>query len=405
MNKPLHFRARETISRFVHERCIPLEDTLAHGRPVPDDLVSEMRQLRLFGLSIPHKFGGLDLGLEEETVVSIELSHASPEIRWQIGPNVSTRGQAISRFGSEQQKRQWLPRLASGEISEGLALINPAIQPAIRRITAVRDGGDYVLNGCVTILTNVRRVEVFVVMALDVDRERTSVFIVPRAGKGVTIDARPLEMTHRLSQNVCDLVLINARLPEAQRIGAEGDGQSVARHVVRRGGVNRGAVCVGIAERLVDEMIRFAREPGRLPELRSHAHLIANSKMRAAAARAMVLDAARRYDQGESFLAEMECAKLFSELSVGLVARSAMALFGRHASEQGIERFTRGVRQWPIDEITIKQRHAMLLSLLLNGDDSARDRTERRVVEARFGIQGVSPLPDRAAGLSFPTED
>src|SRR6185312_5657713 len=106
----------DTVRRFVRETCVPLEAKVAEDDRVPDEIVDGMRALGLFGISIPEEYGGLGLSMEEEVLVAMELGHTSPAFRSVIGTNVGIGSQGVVMFGTEAQKREWLPKLASGEV-------------------------------------------------------------------------------------------------------------------------------------------------------------------------------------------------------------------------------------------------------------------------------------------------
>jgi acyl-CoA dehydrogenase len=112
----------ETVRKFVREKCVPLEAKVADDDRVPDSVIAEMRALGLFGLSIPVEYGGLDLTMEEEALVAIELGRTSPAFRSVIGTNVGIGSQGVVMYGTPEQKQEWLPKLASGEIIASFAL-------------------------------------------------------------------------------------------------------------------------------------------------------------------------------------------------------------------------------------------------------------------------------------------
>src|SRR5215469_11264584 len=130
-----------TVRRFVTETCVPIEARVAEDDRVPDAVIAEMRALGLFGLSIPEEFGGLGLTMEEEVLVAMELGHTSPAFRSVIGTNVGIGSQGVVMFGTEAQKREWLPKLASGEVVASFALTEPdaGSDAASVRTTAIRD--------------------------------------------------------------------------------------------------------------------------------------------------------------------------------------------------------------------------------------------------------------------------
>jgi acyl-CoA dehydrogenase len=132
----------DTVHRFVHEQCVPIEAKVAEDDLVPDSVIAGMRDLGLFGLSIPEEYGGLGLSMEEEVLVCFELGQTSPAFRSVIGTNVGIGSQGVVMFGTDEQKREWLPKLASGEVVASFALTEPnaGSDAASVRTTAIRDG-------------------------------------------------------------------------------------------------------------------------------------------------------------------------------------------------------------------------------------------------------------------------
>ncbi|HEX2590598.1 MAG TPA: acyl-CoA dehydrogenase family protein, partial [Rhizomicrobium sp.] len=181
----------ETVRRFVREKCVPIEAQVAENDRVPDSVIAEMRELGLFGLSIPTEYGGLGLTMEEEVLVAIELGHTSPAFRSVIGTNVGIGSQGVVMFGNDAQKNEWLPKLASGEVIASFALTEPGAgsDAASVKVTAVRDGDHYVVNGTKRYITNASRAGMFTLMARTDPNKKgaggISAFIVPAKTPGL----------------------------------------------------------------------------------------------------------------------------------------------------------------------------------------------------------------------------
>src|SRR5271169_3054768 len=157
----------DTVRRFVAERLRPLEAKVAEDDAVPDEILAEMRELGLYGLSIPEEYGGLGLSMEEECLVAIELGRTSPAFRSAFGTNVGIGSQGLVMFGTPEQKAKWLPSIASGEMVTSFALTEPEAgsDSASVQTRATRDGEAYVLNGAKRYITNANRAGLFTVMA------------------------------------------------------------------------------------------------------------------------------------------------------------------------------------------------------------------------------------------------
>jgi len=380
---PLDPETREqllgTVRRFVRESCVPVESKVAEDDRVPDDVIAEMRSLGLFGLSIPEEYGGLGLSMEEEVLVAMELGHTSPAFRSVIGTNVGIGSQGVVMFGTDTQKREWLPKLASGEIVASFCLTEPGAgsDAASLKTTAVRDGDDYVVNGTKRFITNANRAGMFTLMARSDPAKKgasgISAFIVPAGTKGITI-GKPEKKMGQQGAHICDVIFENARVPAHLRLGAEGEGFKVAMQVLDRGRLHISGVCVGVAERLIEESVNYARERQqfgqRIGDFQLIQALLADSKTEAYAARCMVLDAAKKRDAGGNVTLEAACAKYFASEMVGRVADRAVQIFGGagYVADYGIERFYRDVRIFRIYEGTSQVQQLVIARNLLKGD-------------------------------------
>lgn len=354
----------DNVARFVRERLIPHEPAVAETDGIPDTVRREMRELGLFGLTIPEEYGGLGLSMEEEVQVLFELCQASPAFRSLIGTNNGIGSQALIIAGTEQQKQRYLPRLASGELIAAFALTEPEAgsDAASLRTTAVRDGNFYVLNGTKRYITNAPQAGIFTVLArTDPTVKRAagiSGFIVEAGTPGLSLGPRDKKMGQR-GAHTCDVMLDDCRVPAANLIGGrEGNGFKTAMQVLDKGRLHIAAVCVGAAQRMLQDALRYALERRQfdqpIAEFQLIQALLADSKTELYAARCMVLDAAQRRDQGGNVSLEASCCKLFASEMCGRVADRAVQIHGGagYMTAYAIERFYRDVRLFRIYEGT-----------------------------------------------------
>ena len=353
----------ETIARFVREKCVPLEAQVAEEDLVPPSIVDEMRELGLFGLAVPEVYGGLELDMETECLVALELGHTSPAFRSVVGTNVGIGSQALVLFGTEEQKTRWLPGIASGELIASFALTEPEAgsDAGSLKTKAIRDGDHYVLNGTKRYITNANVADVFTVMArTDPDTpggKGVSAFVVERDTPGLSVGPPEKKMGQQ-GAHICDVIFEDARVPVENRIAGEGEGFKVAMSVLDKGRLHISAVCVGVAERLVREMVAYARERKQfgvpLIDHQLIQAMIADSQAETYAAKCMVMDAARKRDAGEKVTMLASSCKLFASEMVGRVADRAVQVFGGagYVSDYGIERFYRDVRIFRLYEGT-----------------------------------------------------
>ena len=320
----------ETVRRYVAERLRPLEARVADEDEVPPEIVQEMRDMGLFGLSIPEDHGGLGLSMGEEVRVALELGRTTPAFRSVFGTNVGIGSQGLVIAGSDAQKAQWLPRIAAGDVITSFALTEPGAgsDSASVATRAVREpksaGGDvYRLSGTKRFITNADKASLFTVMARTggPGAKGVSAFLVPADLPGVTI-GRPEKKMGQQGAHVCDVHFDEVPVPAANRLGAEGEGFRIAMQVLDRGRLHIAAVCTGIAERLVADSVVYAlerRQFGKpIADFQLVQAMIADSKTDAMAARALVLEAAALKDEGGSITLEAAAAKYFASEAVGL---------------------------------------------------------------------------------------
>jgi acyl-CoA dehydrogenase len=190
-----------TLRRFVAERLRPLEAQVDREDEVPADVVQEMRDMGLFGLSIPEDYGGLGLSMSEEVRIALELGRTTPAFRSVFGTNVGIGSQGLVMAGSDEQKRQWLPRIASGEIITSFALTEPGVgsDGAAVQTRATRDGDTYRLSGTKRYITNADKASLFTVMARTGGEgaRGVSAFLVPADLPGVSVGVPEKKMGSR----------------------------------------------------------------------------------------------------------------------------------------------------------------------------------------------------------------
>ena len=351
----------DTVRRFVTERLRPLEAQVAEEDEVPEALVAEMRELGLFGLSIPQEFGGLGLTMSEEVRVALELGRTSPAFRSVFGTNVGIGSQGLVMAGSDAQKREWLPRIASGEIVTSFALTEPGAgsDSANVQTRAAREGDVYRLSGSKRFITNADKASLFTVMARTggPGAKGVSAFLVPADLPGVSIGAPEKKMGQQ-GAHVCDVHFDEVPVPAANRLGEEGEGFAIAMRVLDRGRLHIAAVCVGVSERLIADCVAYATERQQfgkaLADFQLVQAMIADSKAETMAGRALVLEAAAQMDAGDRITLEAAAAKYIASETVGRVADRAVQIHGGagYIADYGVERFYRDVRLFRIYEGT-----------------------------------------------------
>ncbi len=354
----------DTVTRFVRERLIPAENTVAETDEIPHDIVQAMREIGLFGLTVPEEYGGFGLTMEEEVDVTFELTRASPAFRSIMGTNNGIGSQGIVIDGTAEQKAEWLPRLASGEVIGSFALTEPGSGSDAGSLTTTArlEGDVYVVNGTKRYITNAPEAGLFTLMArTDADQRGSagvSAFIVDAGSAGITVGKPDRKMGQR-GAHTADVIFENCRVPAVNLIGGkEGQGFKTAMKVLDKGRLTIGAACVGSASRMLDDTIAYTLERKQFGEPLAQFQLIqamlADSQAELYAARSMIVDAARRRDDGQDISVHASCCKLFASEMCGRVADRCVQAHGGagYISDYAIERFYRDVRLFRIYEGT-----------------------------------------------------
>lgn len=354
----------DSIRQFVNEALIPRENEVAETDEIPADIVQQFQDMGLFGLTLPEAYGGLGVTMEEEVHIAFELGRTSPAFRSYFGTNNGIGSLGILLDGTEAQKQHYLPKLASGELLSSFCLTEPdsGSDAASLKTTAVRDGEHYVINGTKRFITNAPHAGIFTVMARTNPHIKgsggISAFIIERSTPGVSLGRRDHKMGQQ-GAHTSDVIFDNVRVPAEQLIGGvEGVGFKTAMKVLDKGRLHIAAVSVGAAERMLDDALRYAidrKQFGQpIAEFQLIQAMLADSKAEIYAAHCMVLDAARKRDEGLDIGTQASCAKMFATEMCGRVADRCVQIHGGagYVSEYAIERFYRDVRLFRLYEGT-----------------------------------------------------
>ena len=362
----------DTIRQFVKNELVPIEHQVDETKEIPEDIIQQMRELGLFGLTIPEEYGGLGITMEEEVYVAMELGHTSPAFRSLIGTNNGIGSSGILIDGTDAQKQKYLPRYANGEIIGSFCLTEPdaGSDAASLKTSAVKDGDYYVLNGTKRFITNAPRASTFTVMARTNPEIKgaggISAFLVEAGTPGLSLGKVDKKMGQHGSFT-CDVIFENCRVHQDQLIGGvEGVGFKTAMKVLDKGRLHIAAYSVGIAERMLEDALQYAMERKQFGQAIADFQLIqamlADSKAEIYAAKCMVIDAAKRRDEGQNISTEASCAKMFATEMCGRVADRCVQIHGGsgYISEYSIERFYRDVRLFRLYEGTTQVQQIII---------------------------------------------
>lgn len=345
-----------TVAQFVKERLIPIELEVSENDHIPTEIKASICDLGLFGLTIPEEYGGLDLTIEEEILVNMELCYTSPVFRSLISSNVGPGARVIVNDGTNAQKENYLPLIATGEKILAYALNEHGIgsDPGNMKATACRDGDHYVINGNKSFVTNAPEAGLVLVFAkTGPEKSGTSgisTFIVETGTPGMYIKASELKMGN-WGSHVSDVIFTDCRVPVSALIGGqEGVGFETAMACRDRSSINIASAAVAASNRIIDDTIRYAMERKQfgqtIAEFQMIQSLLAYSKTESYAAMCMTLDAARKFDEGNDTTMVAASCKYFAAEMVSTVVDRAVQVYGGYGyiRESSVERFYRDVR-------------------------------------------------------------
>jgi len=355
-----------TVERFVRERLIPAEKRLEEEDEVPPEIVAEMKEMGLFGLSTPEAFGGIGLSASQEAVLVEALCYASLSFRSLIGTNVGIGAQGIVMDGTPEQRDQWLPGIASGDIITSFALTEPdnGSDAGGIRTKAVADGGDYLISGTKRYITNAVRADVFTVFARTAPdkpgADGVTAFIVPADTPGITV-AKPDRKLGQRGTKTSDVIFDQVRVPASAILGGPerlGMGFKTAMKVLDRGRIHISAMAVGQGQRILDIATDYALDRTQfgkpIGEHQLVQGMLADCQAELHAGRALARATAATFDKEGSAILEASCSKYFCTEMVGRLADRALQIHGGagYMAEYDIERLWRDVRLLRIYEGT-----------------------------------------------------
>ncbi len=373
-----------SVRTFVRERVIPLETKIEDDDEIPMEIRETCKTMGLYGFAIPEEFGGIGLTMAQEVELAFELGYTTPALRSLFGTNNGIAGHVLLDGGTEDQRKSWLPRLASGEVTASFALTEPdaGSDPSSLTTRAVRDGQDWVLTGSKRYITNAPLADVFMVFARtnpDAAPARgISTFLVPADAPGLSLAPKDHKMGQRGAWT-CDVHLDEVRVPAENLVGGQAGldrGFRTAMRCLAHGRLHIAALCVGMAQRLVDEQVRFAREREQGGHLIAAYQLIqglvADSVTDLYAGRALARSAAVAFDAGTDATVGPSTAKYFCSEMVGRVADRAVQIHGGagYMREVAVERFYRDARLFRIYEGTSQIQQVIIARGVLG--DAAR---------------------------------
>ncbi len=344
------------LKRYVRERLIPAEAQVIADDMIPQDILAEMREMGLFGITIPEEFGGAGMNVSQYIETVKQLSYAAPAYRSTMSINVGMTGSAIRKFGTAEQKAHWLPRIASGEIAcFGLTEPGSGSDSAAMATMATASGNGYVLNGTKRYITNSPLAKIGLIMARTSKEAlpknaHVSAFIVNMDAPGISVGSPDKKMGQSGAQ-IADIIMQDVQISGDALVGGEeGKGFQIAMQSLDNGRLSVAAMGVGMGRRILDTAVRYATERKAFGEAISNFQLIqamlADSDAELYAAECMIADACARADRGENIMRKAAACKMFASETAGRVADRCVQIHGGagYLAEYEAERFFRDAR-------------------------------------------------------------
>ncbi|SEC41582.1 acyl-CoA dehydrogenase [Amycolatopsis lurida] len=377
---PEDFKPILTLVRdFVRAEVLPREREIMDTDAIPDDLREQVAEMGLFGYAIPEEWGGLGLDLTQDVELAMEFGYTALALRSMFGTNNGIAGQVLVNFGTDEQKAEWLERIASGEIVASFALTEPGAgsNPAGLRTKAVRDGDDWVIDGEKCFITNAPIAGLFVVFArtrpADASGTGIAVFLVPAGTPGVEVAAKDKKMGQEGAWTA-NVSFTGVRVPGSSLVGGDEDtGYRAAMTSLARGRVHIAALAVGTAQRALDESVAHAATAtqGGTPigDFQLVQAMLADQQTGVLAGRALVRETAKRYVSGEDRRIGPSAAKLYCTEMAGKVADLAVQIHGGsgYMRELPVERIYRDVRLLRLYEGTSEIQRLIIGGGLVRG--------------------------------------
>ncbi|MHC5010910.1 MAG: acyl-CoA dehydrogenase family protein [Planctomycetota bacterium] len=358
-----HVEVRRMVREFAQEEVAPIARAIDEEKRFPHETIPKLAELGLLGVPFPEEYGGAGLDYLAYCIAVEELSRACGTTGITVAAHTSLGTGPIFDFGTKEQKRTWVPRLASGEMLAAFGLTEPGAGSDAKatQTTALLDGDHYVVNGTKIYCTNGTHAGAVVFTARTGgevgDTSFINAFLVEKGTPGFTYGTLEDKLGLRGS-DTRELVFQDCRIPKENRLGTEGEGFHQFMRTLEGGRISIGAMAVGLGQGALDTALAYARERKqfgkRLIDMQPVAFRLANMAMEIHAARALVYEACWLKDQGLPFARQASYAKLFASESAMRAADSAVQILGGmgFVRETPVERIYRDVKLCEIGEGT-----------------------------------------------------
>ncbi|SDW96705.1 hypothetical protein SAMN05216215_1006207 [Saccharopolyspora shandongensis] len=372
--------AVETVRDFVDKSVKPVVQELEHSNTYPEALIEQMKALGIFGLAIPEEYGGTPVSTPCYVLIVEELARGWMSLAGAMGGH-SVVSKLLLHFGTEEQKRRYLPKMATGEIRATMALTEPGGGSDLQAMTTnarKEGGGEYVVNGAKTWITNSRRSGLIALMcktdpAANPGHKGISILLVEH-GPGLTV-SRDLPKLGYKGVESCELSFEDYRAPASALLGTE-EGRGFAQMMkgLETGRIQVASRALGVGKAALEDALRYAQERESFGkpiwQHQSVGNYLADMATKLTAARQLTLHAAREYDAGRRVDMEAGMAKLFASEAAMEIALNAVRIHGGYgySTEFDVERYFRDAPLMIVGEGTNEiQRNVIAAQLVKRG--------------------------------------
>jgi len=367
-----HETLRKTVEQFAHEEVAPVIGDFYEREEFPYELVAKMGQMGLFGLPFPEEHGGMGGDFTALSITLEELARVDSSVAITLEAGVSLGAMPIYRFGTDEQKATWLPKLCAGEMLGGFGLTEPAggSDAGATQTTARLENGEWVINGSKSFITNsgtdiTGLVTVTAVTGVAEGRKEISAIIVPSGTPGFSVSKKYSKVGWNAS-DTHELSFADCRVPEANLLGKRGRGYAQFLSILDEGRIAIAAVSVGLAQGCVDECLRYVGEREafghKIGAYQAIQFKIADMEARAHTARLAYYAALAKMERGEPFKKEAAIAKLVASNAAMDNSRDATQIFGGYGfmNEFPVGRFYRDAKILEIGEGTSEVQRMLI---------------------------------------------
>jgi methylmalonyl-CoA epimerase len=396
---------RRTVREFAEREIAPVAAEHDEAETFPTANVRKMGQLGLMGLTLPTEYGGAGAGPVEYALAMEEIARADAAHSVILTVNVSLVCEPILKYGTEEQKKEFLHRLASGDMLGAFCLSEPQSGSDARHMQtkAVRDGDYYVLNGTKNWISNGGEAGLYLVFAaLEGEEDRSAAFLVEYWRFGIRCGPKEKKLGIRASATT-QVFLQDCRVPVGNRLGEEGDGFKIAMASLDGGRIGVAAQALGIAQAAFDAAVAYAKEREAfgqpIAELQGIQWMLADMHLRIEQSRLLVYQAALLKARGLPFAREAAMAKLSASETAMWVTTKAIQIHGGYgySREYPVQRYFRDAKITEIYEGTSEIQRLVIARSILRGEKPAPPPAEAEAPETTTPVLELPPTPEEIA--------